>query len=210
MILSAMRTIVRRDLHDEDSGNYRWTDDVIDRHIAHAVKEFSQALPVEDTALIATTPGSREISVSALTSRVMIEAVEYKTGNFPPSYQRFSEWKDTLTILSHELPDGSNAKVYYGKLHTLDAGSSTIPTQYEDLIAHGAAGYALVEWAAYAVNRVNVGGEATARAYRLEGEARLLYFRTEIKKLGRQSRVRVRQLYTPYQAPVSKSIVMGP
>jgi len=140
----------------------------------------------------------------------MIEAVEYKTGNFPPSYQRFSEWKDTLTIQSDEVPDGSNAKVYYGKLHTLDGSGSTIPTQYEDLVANGAAGFALIEWAAYAVNRVNVGGEATARTYRLEGEARLKLFRSELKKLGRQGRVRVRQLYTPYQAPVSKSIVMGP
>ncbi|MBM3156453.1 MAG: hypothetical protein FJ004_04125 [Chloroflexi bacterium] len=210
MILSDMRTLVRRDLHDEDASNYRWTNDVIDRHIAHAVKEFSQALPVEDTTLIATTSGSRDISVAALTTRVMIEAVEYKTGNFPPSYQRFSEWKDTLTIQSDEVPDGSNAKVYYGKLHTLDGSGSTIPTQYEDLVANGAAGFALIEWAAYAVNRVNVGGEATARTYRLEGEARLKLFRSELKKLGRQGRVRVRQLYTPYQAPVSKSIVMGP
>ena len=33
MNLSEMRTIVRRDLHDEDAGNYRWTDDELDRHI---------------------------------------------------------------------------------------------------------------------------------------------------------------------------------
>lgn len=120
MNLSDMRTIIRRDLHDEDSNNYRWTDDELDRHIAHAVKEFSQALPLEDTTLIATTAGSRELDISDLTDRVMVEAVEYKVGNFPPTYQRFSLWKDTLTILSDEVPDGSDAKVYYGKLHTLD------------------------------------------------------------------------------------------
>lgn len=87
---------------------------------------------------------------------------------------------------------------------------STIPSQYEDLVAQGAAGFALVEWAAYAVNRVNVGGVDTARTYRLEGEARLNLFRSELKRLGRHNRVRVRQLYTPYTTPVSKSIVMGP
>lgn len=120
MDLSDMRTIVRRDLHDEDTENYRWTDDEIDRHIAHALIEFSRALPLEDTATIATTDGSREIDISDLSDRVMIEAVEYPVGSFPPSYQRFSLWGDTLTILSDELPDGSDAKVYYGKLHTLD------------------------------------------------------------------------------------------
>jgi len=210
MNLSDMRTIVRRDLHDEDASNYRWTNDVLDRHIAHALAEFSQALPLEDTTLIATTSGSREISIAALTTRVMLEAVEYKTGNFPPTYQRFALWQDTLTILSDEIPDGSNAKVYYGKLHTLDASTSTIPIQYENLVSNGAAGFALVEWASYAVNRVNLGGEGTARLYRVEGDARLRLFRSEIKKLGRQGKVRVRQLYTPYTTPVSKTTVMGP
>ena len=41
MNLSEMRAIVRRDLHDEDANNYRWTDDELNRHIAHAVKDFS-------------------------------------------------------------------------------------------------------------------------------------------------------------------------
>ena len=36
MNLTDMKTIVRRDLHDEDDTNYRWTDDELDRHIAHA------------------------------------------------------------------------------------------------------------------------------------------------------------------------------
>ena len=54
MTLSEMRTIVRRDLHDEDASNYRWTDDELDRHIAHAVKDFSEALPLEQKATKAT------------------------------------------------------------------------------------------------------------------------------------------------------------
>ena len=31
MNLSEMRTLVRRDLHDEDSNNYRWSNDELDR-----------------------------------------------------------------------------------------------------------------------------------------------------------------------------------
>ncbi len=210
MNLSEMRAIVRRDLHDEDATNYRWTNDELDRHIAHAVSQFSQALPAEDTADIATTAGSREVDVSQLSNRVMIEAAEYPIGTYPPTYQRFALWQDTLTILSDIVPDGSDARIYYGKLHTLDASSSTIPTQHEDLIALGAAAYALLEWANYAINRVNVGGADTDGAYQEQGSQLLDRFRKELRRLGRTNRVRVRQLYTPATTPVSKSIVTGP
>jgi len=210
MNLSEMRAIVRRDLHDEDATNYRWTNDELDRHIAHAASQFSQALPAEDTADIATTAGSREVDVSQLSSRVMIEAAEYPIGSYPPTYQRFALWQDTLTILSDIVPDGSDARIYYGKLHTLDASSSTIPTQHEELIALGAAAYALLEWANYAINRVNVGGADADGAYQEQGSQLLDRFRKELRRLGRTNRVRVRQLYTPATTPVSKSIVTGP
>lgn len=59
---SDMRTIVRRDLHDEDSNNYRWTNDELDRHISHAVKDYSEAVPYEQKATIATTNVSRSLS----------------------------------------------------------------------------------------------------------------------------------------------------
>ena len=118
MNLTDMRAIVRRELHDEDAENYRWSNDELDRHIAHAAKDFSQAIPDEKKATKATTSGSREIDVSDLTGRILIEAVEYPVDNFPQRYQRFSLWADILTILGTEVPDGSNAYIYYGQLHT--------------------------------------------------------------------------------------------
>ena len=210
MNLSEMRAIVRRDLHDENAGNYRWTDDELDRHIAHAVKDFSEYLPDEQKATKATTSGSREIDISNLSDRVMVVAVEYPVANFPKRYQRFSLWADTLTILGEEIPDGSNAYIYYGKVHTLSAESSTVPAQHEDLIAVGACGYAAVEWAAYAINRVNVGGGITPREFLAWGNERLNYFKQEIRRLGRRDRVRVRSLYKPYYPVVSKTTDYGP
>jgi len=210
MTLSEMRTIVRRDLHDEDSENYRWTNDELDRHIAHAVKDFSEYLPYEQKATKATTSGSKEVDISTVTGRVMVEAVEYPVDKFPRRYQPFALWGDTLTILGDEVPDGSNTYIYYGKLHTLDAGSSTIPAQHEDLVAAGACGYAAVEWAAYAINRVNVGGGITPREFLSWGDERLKYFRQELRRLGRRNRVRVRSLYKPYYPIVSKSTDYGP
>jgi len=210
MNLTEMRTIVRRDLHDEDAANYRWTNDELDRHIAHAVKDFSEAIPYEQKATKATTSGSREIDISTITDRIMVEAAEYPVDKFPKRYQRFSLWADTLTVLGDEVPDGSNAYIYYGKLHTLDASSSTIPAQCEDLIAVGACGHAAVEWAAYAVNRVNVGGTLTPREFLVWGKEKLDYFKAELKRLGRRNRVRVRSLYKPYYPSVSKSTDYGP
>jgi len=210
MNLTEMRAIVRRDLHDEDDTNYRWTDEEMDRHITHAVKDFSEAVPYEQKVIKATTSGSREIDISALTDRIVIEAVEYPIDKFPRKYQRYSLWADTLTLLGDEIPDGSNAHIYYGKLHTIDAEGSGIPTKHEDLVAAGACGYAAVEGAAYAINRVNVGGLMTPKEFLTWGKEKLRYFKAELKRLGRRNRVRVRSLYEPYYPPVSKSTDYGP
>ncbi|HUV56484.1 MAG TPA: hypothetical protein VMV84_04555 [Dehalococcoidales bacterium] len=210
MNLTEMRAIVRRDLHDEDDTNYRWTDEEMDRHITHAVKDFSEAVPYEQKVIKATTSGSREIDISALTDRIVIEAVEYPIDKFPRKYQRYSLWADTLTLLGDEIPDGSNAHIYYGKLHTIDAEGSSIPTKHEDLVAAGACGYAAVEGAAYAINRVNVGGLMTPKEFLTWGKEKLRYFKAELKRLGRRNRVRVRSLYEPYYPPVSKSTDYGP
>jgi len=210
MNLGDMRAIVRRDLHDEDAGSYRWTDDELDRHLAHAVEDFSGAVPYEQKSTKATTSGSREVDISSITDRVMVQAVEYPVGQFPSRYQRFALWGDTLTLLGPEVPDGSNACIYYGKLHTLDVGTSTIPAQHEDLVATGACGYAAVEWAMYAINRVNVGGTPTPGQLLDWGRDRLDYFRRELRRLGSRSRMRMRSLYVPYYPPVSKTTDFGP
>ena len=210
MNLTEMRAIVRRDLHDEDSENYRWSNDELDRHIAHAVKELSEAIPLEQKTTKATTADSRDIDISTITNRIMVQAVEHPVDRFPRIYQRFSLWGDTLTLLGDEVPDGSNAYIYYGKLHTLDSGSSTIPTIYEDLVATGACGYAAVEWAAFAINRVNVGGTVTPRELLGWGNEKLEYFRQELKRLGRRNRARINQLYKPSYPAVSKTTDYGP
>ncbi len=209
MNLTEIRAVIRRDLKDEATP-YRWSNDELDRHTGHAVKDFSEELPLEAKATLATVSGSREIDITSLSDRVMVQAVEYPAGRFPRCYQRFSLWKDCLTLLGAEIPDGSNAHVYYGRLHTLNEAGSTIPAYLEDLITAGAEGYAALEWAVYTVNRVNVGGNSTAQEFINWGKERLACFREELKRLGRRSRIRGRQLYSPYNIPVSKTTDPGP
>lgn len=211
MNLAEMRTRVRRDLHDEDSSNYRWTDDELDRHIGHAVRELSLSLPLEAKANLTTTAGSRELSIASLSDLVVIEAVEYPVAKYPPSYVRFSVWGDTLTLLIDQVPgDGEEVYIYYGQLHTLDANGSTIPSPVEDLVATGAAGYAAVEWASFATNRVNVGGDETWRNYLIWGQDRLAAFMQGLARHSRKNAVRVRRLYRPYEPKDSQSTNWGP
>jgi len=197
MNLSEMTARIRKDLHDDDAGNYQWTDDELTRHIDRAVRELSEKVPLPARATLPTTPSSRQIDLSSLTDRVMVQAVEYPADGSPPQYQRFSIWGDNLNLLGSAEGDGSNCYIYYGVLHTLDAEGSTIPTQYEDLVATGACGYAAIEWAAFAINRVNIGGVMTPREYRTWGNERLKVFKERLKRLGRRQRIRTQQLFIP-------------
>lgn len=209
--ISDIRSRVRTDLHDEDSQNYRWTDAELDRHIGRAVNELSLAAPLEAKTTLTTTAGSRDISIASLSDRVAVEALEYPTGKYPPVYVQFSIWIDTLTMLIDGAPGGSeNVDAYYTKLHTLDSSSSTIPQALEDLVATGAAGYAALEWASFATNRVNVGGEEVWRQYLAWGQELISAFLKGLANQGRKSSVRSRRLYTPSRLPEDKTTVIGP
>jgi hypothetical protein len=211
MNLVEMRARLRRDLHDEDANNYRWTDNELNGHIQHAVRELSVAVPLEAKAILNTTAGSRELSISSLTDLIAIEAVEYPVAKYPPQYVRFSLWGDTLTLLTDSTPgQGEEVYVYYGKLHTLGESSSTIPTPLEDVVATGAAGYAAVEWASFATNRVNLGGSSAWKSYLTWGQDRLASFLRALAKQSRKNRVRARRLYRAYEPGASQTTDWGP
>jgi len=206
--LSEMRTRVRRDLHDEDPADQRWTDDELDRHIERAVRELSLAIPLEAKATPTTSEGSRDISLASLSDLVAVEAVEYPVDKYPPSYIPFSLWAGTLTLLVDATPPGGQSvNIYYGKMHTLDATTSTIPPHLEELVATGAAAYAALEWASFATNRINVGGQHVWRQYLTWGQERLAVFSRALAKHSRRNAVRVRRLYTPATQPVDQSTV---
>ena len=210
MNLAEMISLVRDDLHDTDETNYRWTDAELNRHINRAVGELSESLPLPAKATLPTAANSRELDISGLNDRIMVAAVEYPVSAMPPNYQQFSIWGETLTILSGSQPDGSNCSVYYGARHTLNAQSSTLPGKYEDMAAGGACGYAAIELAVYAINRVNVGGTVTPGELLEWGNQKLKHFRQELKRLGRRNRVSVSALYEPYFPNISKTTDYGP
>jgi hypothetical protein len=210
MDLSTMVTQVRRDLRDEDAENYIWSDDELERHIAHALYDLSEQVPRQTTATLATTADSMDLDVSSLTDMIVINAVEFPLGYTPKRYQRFSLWGDILIFLGSLVPDGSDCTIYYGKIHTLNVSGTTLPTKFHDILAMGAQAYALLSWVSYAVNRVNLGGPDVAADYRHAGDLKLNHFQREIKRLGRRHRAVVTRLYTPAKELVSMDVDYGP
>jgi hypothetical protein len=203
MNLAEMIAVVRQDLHDEDSSNYRWTDNVLTRHLNRVLAELSESIPVPVKATVSTVAGARELDISSLTDRIMVAAVEYPLGETPPGYQQFSIWGDTLMIITGPRPDGNNCNIYYGVAHSMNAESSTLPAKYVDLVAGGICAYAAVELALYTINRVNAGGPDTPGTLLEWGNQKLKIFRQELKRLGRRNRIRVSDLTTAIPSVLS-------
>src|SRR4030042_1749983 len=99
MNLTTMRTLVRRDLKDEDNSNYRWQDNEIERAIARAIAELSRYVPREMKSTLATSDGSREIDISTLTDRVSVDRVEFPVGETPRQFQRFVVYSAAITFV---------------------------------------------------------------------------------------------------------------
>lgn len=192
--LSDIRTRLRIDLGDPASD--RWDDATLDRHIAHALSELSAACPREVTATLATTPGSRELSLASIEGLIGVEAAEYPAGHFPPCYVRFATWEGSLTLQTATAPDGGDARLYCTVAHTLDEAGSTLPAGLEDVLVLGAAAYAALELSSATIEQLNLNG-GTPAAYAAMARARFTAFQQMVHHYGRKNRVRTRTLYTP-------------
>ena len=195
MNLSDMRTLVRRDLKDEDASNYRWQDNEIDRAIGRAVAELSRYCPREMKTTIATVDDSREIDISSLTDRVSVDRVEFPIDEHPRQFQRFSVYQDTLTLIGGVEGDGEDCYVFWSKVHTLDGSTSSIPAYLEDVLALGATAYAVLAQTQYRVDVAGHGGEQADRDYQSWGAAALKEFTAQLKRFGRGRKLKISQLY---------------
>ena len=70
----------------------------------------------------------------------------------------------------------------------------------QEAVATGAGAYAALEWASYATNRINVGGEDAARDYHDWAQERLAAFQGMLARQGRTRRLHSRRLYEPLPA----------
>ncbi len=194
--LSDIRSRVRKDLRDVDASDERWDDAQLDRHIGRALADVGLAAPQEKTATLATTAGSRDLATSSLTGFITLEAAEFPIDHYPRAYAPFALWAGTITLNVVEEPGGENARLYYLAKHTLDGSGSSLPEEFEDVLATGAGGYAAIEYASYTIDRLST-GDAVAERFRAWGEARLTVFREMLRVHARERRVGSRRLFTP-------------
>jgi hypothetical protein len=195
MNLTNMRTLVRRDLKDEDNSNYRWQDNEIDRAIQRAVAELSRHVPREMKSTIATASGSRDIDISSLNDRVSADQVEFPVGKTPRSFQRFAVYSDTITLVGDTVGDGESCHIYWGKVHTLDGSTSTIPSCLEDVLALGAAAYAVLGQAQYRSDVAGIGGDRADTDYQSWGSTMLKEFKAQLRRFGRGRKLKLGALY---------------
>lgn len=192
--LSDFRTLVRRDLKDADSQDYRWTDDEIDRAIQNALAEFSRYIPREMESTIATTAGEAGIDVSGLAQMIRVDMVEFPVDSTPRTFARFSVYGERVTLLDM-WGDGRDCYIYWSKMHTVDADQSTVPSHLEDVLIRGAAAYAAISQAQYHTDRANTGGDHVARDYECWGRMQLQRFYSALRKFGRGRRLRHSIMY---------------
>jgi len=192
MNLTEMRARVREDLQDEDDANYRWTNDQVDGAIERVVQEFSTAKPIQQQDDIATVESSRDIDISSLSGLIGVESVEFPIGENPSYYQKFRIWQDTIQMADEG--DGDDARVRWYKEHTLDAESSTIPTQFEEIIVLGATGYLATSASVYTVDKATIAGKWATINFLKWGEQRLERYEKKLRAL--KSRIISKEFYT--------------
>ena len=184
--IATLRSRLRIDLSEATAS--RWADADLDRHIDHAVRDLNRASPREmkDTSLTISDPASRDVDLSSLTGMIEVIAVEYPVGSYPKRLRHFELWGSTLTLLTQETPVASaSLYVYYTAQHTVDATTSTLPEHLEDIALVGAAGYALLDYAASLDNTVTVGVRAPEQL-RAQANDLLMQFRQDLTALKRE------------------------
>ena len=193
MDLTEMRARVREDLQDTDALNYRWTDDEVGGAIDRVVTEYSLHAPIEQQDDIATTDGNTELDISSLSGLLEIVSVEFPIGQTPKYLQRTEYWAGHLYI--EDEGEGKDARVRWLKKHTLDASSTTIPTEHEEIIVLGATGYLAMSAAAYTVDRASIAGRHATINFKAWGKERLDRYDKKLKGIARTSRITPRELY---------------
>ncbi len=154
--LTSLRGDLRNDL--QDTGSVVWSDALLNRAIDKAVEEYGQVAPIVAATTTNGVDAQRRYDLSATSGLLWLEAVEYVIDQDPKSFLPFQEEsRGVLYILGDTLPltGTNNLKVWYAKVHTVDASGSTLPVQDEELVQSGAYAHAILMRAAATIGTIN-------------------------------------------------------
>lgn len=148
--LAALRD--RIELILQDTGNATWATDDLDEALTHALEQYSRRRPNHAIGTITLSADGREISLSTLTGLIRVEKVwcpyDSTDPSHPPNWVHFEVWPGSILYINDptEPADTEKVRVWYTVEHTIkdlaSATATTIPTDDESFILHGAAAFA--------------------------------------------------------------------
>jgi hypothetical protein len=187
--LAALRILVAADL--DDAAYATWTTAEVDRAIQRALADYSHVRAQEITGTLTVATATREQSLATFTGLIRVVRVwhPYTAANpeDPPEWRRFEHWGSTLHILDGDEPAVAEViRVYYTKPQTIkdlaSATATTVPTEDEELIVLGAAGYAALEKARSAVVQAGISTD-TPKHWETWGKDRIAQFNTALNAI---------------------------
>lgn len=227
-VYSSFESRIRTDIGDTGTPALLAAAD-LDRHIDHAVRDLALVAPLDVLLTATLTVGSRTVDLTSTLAGyqlLRLDGVEWPIGQYPQEFVQFNLFGDVdpvLTLLVEAPPDSADTINLYAKVApvvTANAGTSTLPPKYDDIVALGAAGYAAQELATRlmnAITQVSFGGVAAGGAlpweHYLTLSAQLLAdFGAELDLLANRNQFHAKRLYSPEYPPqgISQTEVYPP
>ncbi len=205
---------IRVDLDDPNPPAAIWSDADLQRHINHAVQEYSLWNPQEVLLTSYTlTPGSRTITISAsdLAALETIRAVEYPTGQWPPAFVQFQLWGSQLTLELDGPPlatDPLAVTIYALFRHTVTASLCSVPPRDDEAIIAGAVSFAAAEYATKTAGMISVAGPNTWLRYRDLALDKAAEFRGYLQIV--RAKITPQRAYAPEEPRQSRFTVDAP
>jgi hypothetical protein len=205
---------IRVDLDDPNPPAAIWSDTDLQRHINHAVHEYSLWNPLEQLLTsYSLTPGSRTITLSSadLATLNSIRAVEYPTGQWPPAFVQFQLWANQLTLELDGPPQATDplaVNLYVLQNHAVSVSSCSIPPRDDEAIIAGAVSFAAAEYATKTAGQISVAGPNTWLRYRDLALDKAAEFRGYLQII--RARITPQRAYAPEEPRQSRFIVDAP
>lgn len=178
-----------------DTGNAIWATADLDEAIRQALHEYSRARPLAAVTTLTLSASGREISVSTVTGLLDVTEVwvPYTAASpeYPPNIRGFIHWPDLVIVRvngDYEPAAGDVVRLFYTKLHTLNAldsaSATTFPENDDSVLVTGAAGYAATGRALDLAEKVTI-DRLTSQQVRAWGLSKLQEFRSKLRGIAR-------------------------
>ena len=172
MGLTEAQMIARVSTVLNDTGTAIWGTATIAAQMAQDVRLLSEYTPQLAKSTVAFAGTARELSISALTDRLDIEAVEFPIDKHPRRYVNFAV-RGGSVILDDYLPTVSTsdtAYIWYSAPHTVSGtATNTLLGWQENIVMELTATHLMQNLSIDKIDEVNLGGGDVSGKYRAYG-----------------------------------------